>query len=233
MQDQKSLTLCWHSFWYWHIHNMLSCNLAWFIINGVMAAFVPSSCTFSFINRLFFNNTYKYILQNIHWSVRWMYIIIHSNIPFHSINAHLHCLVRSIGCCRLQNGCQLHYHAADSVLTSGWSFISQQIWIKIIITLAILGIWIKIWKLSTGKGGMYIHISGWHTFDFGYVSCLIFPRWNKWCFGWMWRWFWCRLSELLWWRCTRAFASPGCLGILHCAMLARKAAVRQIVPKHS
>ena len=85
---------------------------------------------------------------------------MHSKIPFHSINAHLQCQDCSIGCCFLQNGCQLHHHAADSVLTSGCSFISQQICIDIFITFAIFGICIKIEKLSTGKKSMYIHISG-------------------------------------------------------------------------
>jgi len=62
MQDVRSLTLCWHSFCHGPIHNMLSFNLAQYIITGVLAAFVPSSCTFSFINTLIFNNTHKYIL---------------------------------------------------------------------------------------------------------------------------------------------------------------------------
>jgi len=92
---------------------------------------------------------------------------MHPKIPFHSINAHLHCQVRSIGYCHLQNGCQLHYHAADSVLTSGCFFNSQQIGIKIFIMLGILGICIKFDTLCTGKRGMNIHISGWHTFDCG------------------------------------------------------------------
>jgi len=66
IQDWEQLTLGWLSFCHGIIHNMLLFNLAWYIIIGVVAAFVPSSCTFSFINRLFFNNTYKYILYNIH-----------------------------------------------------------------------------------------------------------------------------------------------------------------------
>jgi len=47
------------------------------------------------------------------------------------------------------------YHIADSVLTSGCSFISQQIWIRIFITLVILGICITIEELSTGKRSMH------------------------------------------------------------------------------
>jgi len=62
IQDEKSLTLRWRSFCNGRIHNMISFDLACYIINGVVAAFVPSSCTFSFITTLFFNNTYKYIL---------------------------------------------------------------------------------------------------------------------------------------------------------------------------
>jgi len=62
MQDQKILMLRWCSLWHGHIHNMASFNLAWYIINGDLEAFVPSSCIFSFINGLFFNNTYKDIL---------------------------------------------------------------------------------------------------------------------------------------------------------------------------
>jgi len=151
----------------------------------------------------------------------------------HSINAHLYCQVLSIGCCCLQNECQLHYHTPDSVLTSGCSFISQQIWIKIFIMLAILGIWIKNEKMSAGKGSMYIHISRWHTFDFGYVSCLIVTRWNRWHSWWMWHHLWCWLPESHWWRCTHASASPARLGILCCPIVARKAAIHLIVPKHS
>jgi len=62
MQDQKLLPLRWRSFCNACIHNMLSFNLDHYIINSVLAACVPSSCTFFFITTLFFNNTYKYIL---------------------------------------------------------------------------------------------------------------------------------------------------------------------------
>jgi len=65
------------------------------------------------------------------------------------------------------------------------------------------------------------------------VRCLIVTGWNRWRFGWLWRRFWRWLSESFWCRCTRAFASPACLGILCCAILARKAAVCLIFPKHS
>ena len=137
-------------------------------------------------------------------------MIIHSKIPFHSIKARLQSQVCSISCCRLHNGCQLHYHAADCVLTSGYPFISQHIWIKIFITLAISGICISIEKLSTWMRSVYIHIS-------------------RWIQGWV----WCRLSGSVWWRCTRAFASPAWPRILRSGILATKAAFHLIFPKHS
>jgi len=106
-----------------------------------------------------------------------------------------------------------------SALTSGCSFISQQIWNKIFIMLTI-GICIKIEKLSLGKGSMYRHISGWQTFDFGTCSPLIITRWQRCRSGWM----WCRV----WSRCPCDFAHPACLWILRCAIWARKAAIRLI-----
>ena len=87
-------------------------------------------------------------------------------------------------------------------------------------------------ELSAGKMSMDIHISGWHTFDFGFMSCLIITGWHRWCFGRMWSQFWCRLSESLWWMCTCAFVPPACLGILCCAILATTAAVSLIFLKH-
>jgi len=122
-----------------------------------------------------------------------------------------------MGYSHLQNGCQLHHHTADSVLTSGCSFIGQQIWNEIFIALAILGICIKIEKWSIGKRSMYIHISRWHTFDFRILSWLISPRWHTWHSGWR--------SCRSWRRCTHSFTPTLCLQILLCAILARKAAV--------
>jgi len=152
---------------------------------------------------------------------------------FHSIKARLHSQVCPIGCCLLQNGYQLHYHAADSVLTSRCSFTSQQIWIKIIIALAILGICIKFEILSAGKSPLYIHISGWHTFGFRYVSSHNITGWHRGHSGQTWHCFRGLLSELPCWRCTHPFATPACLGILCCAIVARKAAICLIFPKHS
>jgi len=134
---------------------------------------------------------------------------------------------------RLQNGCQLHYHTADSVLSSGCSFISQQIWIKIFIMLGIIGICIKIENLSAGKRTMYIQISGWHTIDFGCLSTLIVSGWHRWRSGLMWHQFRCQLSESLWWMCTRASVPPVCMGILCGAIVAREADIRSIFPKQA
>jgi len=147
-----------------------------------------------------------------------------SKILFPSVNSRLHCHVHSKGCCRLQNGCQLHYHAADSVLTWGWTMISQQIWNKIFIAHAILGIWIKIEISSTVKRSIYIHILGWHTFFFGALSSLTVIRRRSRRSGPQWRWS-C-------WRYTCAFAHPASLWILCCAILPRKTAVCLIFLNH-
>jgi len=80
---------------------------------------------------------------------------------------------------------------------------------------------------------MYIHLSGWHTFNFWTVSSLIVTRWNRWHSRRTWLRFECWLSESVWWRCTCAFVPPACLQILYCAILARKEAVHVIFMKHS
>ena len=108
----------------------------------------------------------------------------YSRIQFLSINAHIHCQIRSMGRTRLRNGCQLHFHTAHKVQTCGCPFISQQIGNEIVIPLAILGICIKIEKLSVGKRTMYIDLSGWHTFDFGTWSSIIATRWGRWRSRW-------------------------------------------------
>jgi len=64
MQNQRSLKLHGRSFCYGRMLNMVSINLADYIINGVLAVLVPSSCTFFFMNTWFFSTTYKYILRN-------------------------------------------------------------------------------------------------------------------------------------------------------------------------
>jgi len=138
-----------------------------------------------------------------------------------------------MGCSLLQNGCQLHSHAADSVLTSWCSFISQQIWNIIFIVLAILGICIMIETLSIGKRSMCIHISGFNTISWGTMSSRIFTTWCRWHSGRRWRWFWHQLSEMDWWSCTRSFEPPQCLTILCWAIVPIKAAVRLIIISHS
>jgi len=140
------------------------------------------------------------------------------------MNAHLHCLVHSIGCSGLQYGCQVHYHAAESVLWSGCCVISQQTWNNIVLVLVILGIWIKITTLCSAKKSMYIHISRWHNFDFGMLGSVVIAqrrRWNS-------RWRWCRF----WYRCTSSFGPPACLRIVCCAILRRKAAIHLILTNH-
>ena len=162
-----------------------------------------------------------------------MYIILQLNMPFNSIIARLHCQVCSIGCCYLQNGCQLHYHPADSVITSAWAFINLPIWIKIYIALAILGIVIMSVRLSGAKSSMSIYKSRWHTFSFGSVSSLIVFVWQRRRCRQVWHRIWCQLFELLWRRCTRTFPPPAWLGIVSGAILARKAAIHLIFPKYS
>jgi len=122
------------------------------------------------------------------------------------VNSCLRCHVHSEGCCRLQNGGQLHYHAADSVLTCGWAFISQQIGKKIFIALAIFDICVKIEKSSAGKRSMYIHISRGHTFWFRTLKCLTLIKWRR-------RRSWPRWRRSSW-RCICAFVHPASLWIL-------------------
>jgi len=82
--------------------------------------------------------------------------MIQTKSLFHSIIAHVHWQFWLIGCCCLKIWCLLHCHEAESVLTSGSSFISEQIWIEIFIVLAIFGICVNIEKLSGRKRGIYI-----------------------------------------------------------------------------
>jgi len=79
-------------------------------------------------------------------------------------------------------------------------------------------------KLNVRKRSMYIHISRWHTFDFGIFSCLIVTTWRRWHFGQRWRRFW--------WMCTHPFVPPARLRILWCAALARKAAICMVLMNH-
>jgi len=58
---------------------------------------------------------------------------------FPSVNSRLPWQIPLKGCPRDQNCCQLHYHAANTVLTCEWTIKSQQIWRNIFIMHAILG----------------------------------------------------------------------------------------------
>jgi len=75
------------------------------------------------------------------------------------IHVCFHWQLHSIGRRHLQNGRQLYSHAADSVLTSGCSFIIPQIWNEIIIVLGIVGICIMIEKFSARRRSMFTFIS--------------------------------------------------------------------------
>jgi len=178
------------------------------------------SFTFFLIATLFFNNTYKYI-------------IIISKIPCLSINARHHLQVRSKGCSGLQIGCQLHYHTADSVLNSGCSCISQHIWNKICIVLAILGRCIKSEKFTTGKRGRWIRISDWQIDDFGMLSSSIVTSWRSRRSRQRWRRVWSRLSASVGWRCPSSFPFSFCLRILCSDILRRKASGCLVSTKYS
>jgi len=145
-----------------------------------------------------------------------------------SINTCHHCQLRPIGFSHMQNRCQLHQHAADSALTRGCSFISQEIWNKIFIALAILRKCIMIEQLEVGMWSPYIHISGWHTIHFGYFSSLIVTGWRWWH-----RWHDGRRECRFGWRCTCAFAPHSCPWILCWATVSRNAAVREMIMNHS
>jgi len=127
----------------------------------------------------------------------------------------------------------MHYHATDSVLTSGCSFISQHIRNEMYIAITGLGTCTTISNLSVGKWGKYIHISGWLTFIMRTLSSLIVTCWHRWHSGWRWRPFWSRLSVCVLWRCTHSLAPPACLPIHSSACLARKEAVHLILTRHS
>ena len=126
----------------------------------------------------------------------------------------------TLWCSVVQNGCLLHDHAANRVLTSGCSVISQQIWNEIVIVIAIIGVCIKIEKLRVGKRIMNIHISGWHTFNVGTLSYLIVTSWHTWHSG--------RGERRFSWRCSHSFAPLACLWILCSAIVSWKAAVHFI-----
>jgi len=126
----------------------------------------------------------------------------------------------------------MYFHAADSILTSGCSVISSQIWNKIFIVLAIPRRCILIPQLISRKQSRYIYISGSQNRDEGTLGSMIVTRWHRWRFGWrchlFWRWLFA--PDLSW--STRSFVAPACPWILRWVILARKAVVSQIVIKH-
>jgi len=121
----------------------------------------------------------------------------------------------------------------DSVLTSGCSFISQHIWIKICIVLAILGRCIKIEKFSTGKNDMWICISGQQIDRLGTLCSGIVTGLGGWHVGQWWRRLWSRVSVSVGGRCICSFASPACLRIPCGAILKWMAAGCVVLMTHS
>jgi len=137
-----------------------------------------------------------------------------SQIPCLSISAHHHFQVCSIGCSGLQIRYQLYYHTADSVLTSGCSFTSQYIWIKIWIVLVILDRSIKSKRSSTGKRCMWIRISSWQIDILRMLNSGIDTSCARWHFRQRWSQLLSRLSVSVRWWCACSFVSPSCLWIL-------------------
>jgi len=110
---------------------------------------------------------------------------------------------------------------------------SQQIWIKISIALAILCTYIKIDKFRAGKRRMYKHLPRRHAFGFGWVTSFIVTGWHRSRCRRMWHQFGYWLSELGWWQCTDAFVPPASRGFLWCATVASRAAIHLFFQKHS
>jgi len=122
---------------------------------------------------------------------------------------------------------------ADSVLTSGCSFISQRIWIKICIMLASLSICIKRKKVRRGKESMWIHRSGLQSVNLGTLSSGIVTGWGDWHSRQRWCRLWRLLSASVRWTCTCLFATPAWLRILCGAILVMKTSCRVVFTKHS
>ena len=121
---------------------------------------------------------------------------------------------------------------SDSVLTSGCSFISQHIWIKICIVLAILGGCIRSKKFSAGKRSMWTCISGWQINDLKMLSSGSNTSWVWWCSQQTWCQLWSQLSMSLGQTCTYFFVSPACLRMFCSAILARKAFGHMVLMNH-
>jgi hypothetical protein len=97
----------------------------------------------------------------------------------------------------------------------------------------ILGICIKIEKLSFGKRSMSISIAVWHIVDLGSMSTAFVTRWCQWRSKQRWHWSWCWLFWSVWWRYTNSLRPPWYLQSICCAILARTAAVRAVVTIYS
>jgi len=80
---------------------------------------------------------------------------------------------------------------------------------------------------------MWIHITRWQIFDLGTLICLIVSTWRWWWSRKRWRWFRCRLSVLVGWRCTHYFTPRPGLHISCSAILARKGSIALVWMKHS
>jgi len=156
-----------------------------------------------------------------------------SKNPCHSINACHHLHVCSIGCSGLQNGCQLHYHTVDSVLTSGCSFIGQHIRMKICMVQPILGRCIECEMFSTGKRSMWIHISGLQIDELGKVRFRRVTGRCQWCSWQRWHRLWSRLFALVGQRYTCSIGSAAFLQFLCSSILARQASGHVVLTKHS
>jgi len=121
---------------------------------------------------------------------------------------------------------------ADSVLTSGCSFICQHIWIKICIVLAILGIRIKRRKFNSAGRSMWIQLSGQQIDDFGTLSSIIVTGRHGWHSGWRSRRLWTQLSLSVGLRGTCSSGSQARLRMLCGTIVTRNASVRVVLAKH-
>jgi len=131
-------------------------------------------------------------------------------------------LLHWIGCSGHQDRCQLHYHTADSVLTSGSFLIIQHIWIEIWIMLSLLGRCILSNKFSTAKWWMWICMSSPQIDDLGTLTSTIVTSSGGWQFVHTLYLLWSELSWIVRSWCTCSFAALSGLGIVCSAIVAKK-----------
>jgi len=98
--------------------------------------------------------------------------------------------------------------------------------------LAILGWSIERKEFSTGKGCVWVCISGLQIDHLGPLSCGTDTSCGGWHLGRRWRRLWSRLSESVRGRCACSFGYPSCLRILCHAIWATKASGRLVLTKH-